>query len=99
MHPVHIAPASHGRVSPFSFIGNQMLSNASHLLDGAGRDTQAFATDKSIRIKKRYYRNATTPGLKKGIGKTLRVGGIDEDLGAVIEVTYVVIRHATAKRQ
>jgi hypothetical protein len=31
--------------------------------------------------------------------KPFRVGGIDEELGAVIEVTYIVIWHAKAKRQ
>jgi len=41
-----------GRLSPFCFMGNQVVGNASHLIDGLGRGTQAFALDKSIRIKK-----------------------------------------------
>ena len=52
VHPVYIAPASLGRLSPFCFIGNQVVGNASHLVDGLGRGTQAFALDKSISITK-----------------------------------------------
>jgi hypothetical protein len=32
-------------------MGNQVVGNASHLIDALGQDTQAFALDKSIRIK------------------------------------------------
>src|ERR1700757_391667 len=99
MHPLHIPPAARRSLSPFYFIGDQVLSSARHLMHGFRRSPQALSLDQSVGIKKRHHRNTTSPGLKKRIWETLHFRGTNEHLGTVIEVTDIVIRHASVKSQ